>query len=168
LNALASKKTLQLFEELNILNHREVEARHEIQLELYMKKIQIESRIIGDLVLNHIIPAAITYQKQLVENLNGLKNLFSAADFKTASSVQLELVKELSERINFIKVDVDKMTEARKKANTITDAKKMAIDYCDKVKPHFETIRYHVDKLELIVNDAVWPLPKYRELMNLK
>jgi glutamine synthetase len=94
--------------------------------------------------------------------------LLSAAEFKTASSVQLELVKELSERINFIKVDVDKMTEARKKANTITDAKKMAVDYCDKIKPHFETIRYHVDKLELIVNDAVWPLPKYRELMNLK
>jgi glutamine synthetase len=168
LNALASKKTLQLFEELNILNHREVEARHEIQLELYMKKIQIESRIIGDLVLNHIIPAAITYQKELVENLNGLKNLLSAAEFKIASSVQLELVKELSERINFIKADVDKMTEARKQANTITDAKKMAVDYCDKIKPHFETIRYHVDKLELIVNDAVWPLPKYRELMNLK
>jgi glutamine synthetase len=168
LDALVSKKTIKLFEDLNIFNHREAEARHEIQLEMYMKKIQIESRIIGDLTLNHFIPAAISYQKQLVDNLNGMKNLFSAAEFKTASSVQLDLVKELSERINTIKIETDKMTEARKKANTITDTKKMAIEYCDKVKPYFDTIRYQVDKLELIVNDAIWPLPKYRELLNLK
>jgi glutamine synthetase len=168
LDALSSKKTVKLFEELNILNHREVEARHEIQLELYMKKIQIESRIIGDLALNHFIPAAIAYQKQIVDNLNGMKNLFSAGEFKTVSGVQLDLVKEISERINIIKTEVDKMTEARKKANTITDAKKIAVEYCEKVKPFFDTIRYHVDKLEWIVEDGIWPLPKYRELMNLK
>jgi glutamine synthetase len=153
---------------MGILSHREQEARYEIALETYTKKIQIESRIIGDIVMNQIIPASIDYQKKLVDNVNGLKNLFAAADFKKLAGAQLDMIKEISERISTIKIDTEKMIEERKKANNLDNAKKQAFAYCDKVKPYFDTIRYHVDKLELIVDDSAWPLPKYRELLNLK
>lgn len=168
LDAYVAKKSLQLFEGLNIMSHREQEARHEIYLETYTKKIQIESRIIGDMVLNQIIPAGIKYQKTVVDNIQGMKNIMSASDFKEAAQHQLDIVKEISEHINVIKSDVWKMTEERKKANNLDSAKKQAIAYCDKVKPYFDTIRYHVDKLELIVDDTLWTLPKYRELLNLR
>jgi glutamine synthetase len=168
LDAYVSEKTLHLFESMGILSHREQEARYEIALETYTKKIQIESRIIGDIVMNQIIPASIDYQKKLVDNVNGLKNLFAAADFKKLAGAQLDMIKEISERISTIKTDTEKMIEERKKANNLDNAKKQAFDYCDKVKPYFDTIRYHVDKLELIVDDSAWPLPKYRELLNLK
>lgn len=168
LEAYVSEKTLHLFESMGILSHREQEARYEIALETYTKKIQIESRIIGDIVMNQIIPAAIDYQKKLVDNVNGLKNLFAAADFKKLAGAQLDMIKEISERISIIKTDTEKMIEERKKANNLDNAKKQAFAYCDKVRPYFDTIRYHADKLELIVDDASWPLPKYRELLNLK
>jgi glutamine synthetase len=168
LDAYVSEKTLHLFESMGILSHREQEARYEIALETYTKKIQIESRIIGDIVMNQIIPASIDYQKKLVDNVNGLKNLFAAADFKKLAGAQLDMIKEISERISTIKIDTEKMIEERKKANNLDNAKKQAFAYCDKVKPYFDTIRYHVDKLELIVDDSAWPLPKYRELLNLK
>ncbi|MFL5754236.1 MAG: glutamine synthetase III [Bacteroidia bacterium] len=168
LDAYVAKKSLKLFEDLSIMSHREQEARHEIYLETYTKKIQIESRIIGDMVLNQIIPAGIKYQKTIVDNIQGLKNIFSASEFKDAAAHQLDIVKEISEHINVIKSDVWKMTEERKKANNLDSAKKQAIAYCEKVKPYFDTIRYHVDKLELIVDDTLWTLPKYRELLNLR
>ncbi len=168
LEAFVTKKSMHLFENLNILNHREQESRYEIYLETYTKKIQIESRIIADMVNNQIAPAAIAYQKVLVDNISGLKNILSATDFKKAAETQIELVKELSERTNIIIRAAEEMREERKKANNLDTAKKQAHAYCDKVKPYFDTIRYQVDKLEYIIDDAMWPLPKYREMLYLR
>ena len=168
LEAMISKKTLQMFESQGILNHREQEARYEISLETYTKKIQIESRIIADMVNNQIIPAALNYQKILTDNVCGLKTIFSADDFKKTASTQLELIKEISEHISIIKKSCDEMTEARKKSNTLDSGKKQAHAYCDKVKPYFEIIRLSVDKLENIIDDATWPLQKYREMLYLR
>jgi glutamine synthetase len=168
LEAMIDKKSLHLFESLGILNHREQEARYEINLETYTKKIQIESRIIADMVNNQIIPAALNYQKNLVDSVRGMKDIMTAEEFKTVAKTQLELIKEISERVTTIKTEAYEMTEERKKANNLDSAKKQAHAYCDKVKPYFDTIRYHVDKLEGIVDDATWPLPKYREMLYLR
>jgi glutamine synthetase len=168
LEAMVSKKSLDMFESLNILNHREQEARYDISLETYTKKIQIESRIIADMVNNQIIPAAITYQKVLVDNVSGLKNILSEKDFKVAADTQLERIKEISERVTIIQREAEAMREARKKANNLEGAKKQAFAYCEDVKPYFDVIRYQVDKLEYIIDDATWPLPKYREMLFLR
>ncbi len=168
LEAFVSKQTMEMFERLHILSHVEQEARFEIYQETYTKKIQIESRIIGDLAQNHIIPIALKYQNTLIENAKGLKEMFAAAEFKKYSAVQLRLIAEISDHISVIQDSVDKMIEARKKANKIEDAKKRAYAYADNVKPFFDTIRYNVDKLELLVDDEMWPLPKYRELLYTK
>ncbi len=168
LSAFVSKQTINLFERHGILSEREQHARYDIYLETYTKKIQIESRVIGDLALNHIIPTAIKYQSSLIENVRGLKEIMSAADFKKAATIQMEMIVEISEHINTIKTKVDEMTETRKKVNAIADVKKQAVDYCEKVKAYFDVIRYHVDKLELLVDDESWPLPKYRELLFTK
>lgn len=168
LEAMISKKSLGMYESLGILNHREQEARYEIALETYTKKIQIESRIIADMVDNQIIPSALTYQKTLTDNVVGLKTILSGAEFKKASDTQITLIKEISERVSIIKKAADDMTEERRKANNLDTAKKQAHAYCEKVKPFFETIRYNVDKLENIVDDATWPLPKYREMLYLR
>lgn len=168
LEAMISKKTLNMFESQGILNHREQEARYEIALETYTKKIQIESRIIADMVNNQIIPAALNYQKSLVESVRGMKEILSPAEFKTVAKSQLELIKEISEKVTVIKTEAELMTEERKKANNLDTAKKQAHAYCEKVKPYFESMRYNVDKLEGIVDDATWPLPKYREMLYLR
>jgi len=168
LESMISKKTLNMYETMGILNHREQEARYEIALETYTKKIQIESRIMADMVNNQIIPAALNYQRGLIENAKGLKEILGAAEFKKAADTQIELIKEISEHVAIIKKAADDMTEERKKANNLDSAKKQAHAYCDKVKPFFDTIRYNVDKLENIVDDATWPLPKYREMLYLR
>ncbi|MBL7893562.1 MAG: glutamine synthetase type III, partial [Bacteroidia bacterium] len=168
LDAYVSNSSVKLFERHSIMSHREQEARHAIYLETYTKKIQIESRIIGDLALNHIIPTAIRYQNLLIDNVKKMKDIFDGGEFKKNAATQLEMIKEISERISTIKNSVDDMTEERKKANTIEDHKKQAVAYCEKVKPHFETIRYNVDKLELLIDDEQWPLPKYREMLFTK
>lgn len=168
LEAMISKKSLAMFETQGILNHREQEARYEIALETYTKKIQIESRIIADMVSNQIIPAALNYQKNLVDNVRGMKEILSPAEFKVVAKSQLELIKEISEKVTIIKTEADLMTEERKKANNLDTAKKQAHAYCEKVKPYFESMRYNVDKLEGIVDDATWPLPKYREMLYLR
>ncbi|MBL7937536.1 MAG: glutamine synthetase III [Bacteroidia bacterium] len=168
LEAMISKKTLNMFESQGILNHREQEARYEIALETYTKKIQIESRIIADMVSNQIIPAALNYQKSLVESVRGMKEILSPTEFKVVAKSQLELIKEISEKVTIIKTEADLMTEERKKANNLDTAKKQAHAYCEKVKPYFESMRYNVDKLEGIVDDATWPLPKYREMLYLR
>lgn len=165
LDAYVSKKTTDLFTRNNIFNGVEIHARHEIMLENYMKKLQIESRIIGELVTSYIIPSAVSYQNTLIENVKGLKEIGLP---KTSFDSQMELIKKISDHVSIIKKSVDEMTEERKKANTIADARKLAIAYDEKVKPYFETIRYNVDKLELIVGDQYWPLPKFRELLFLK
>ncbi len=164
LKAKVSQKALDLFKDLNVMNHVEVEARYEIELEEYTKKIQIEGRVLGDIASNHVIPTAIRYQNTLIENVRGLKEIFGK-DFEKIAKEQIVLIKEISVHIEGIITKVDKMTEARKKANALTDAQKMAEMYCDKVKPYFEVIREHCDKLELLVDDEIWTLTKYRELL---
>lgn len=168
LEAMISKKSMKMYESLGILNHREQEARYEISLETYTKKIQIESRIMADMVNNQIIPAALNYQKNLVDTVRGMKDILNDSEFKKVAQTQLELIKEISERVTTIKNESHEMTEERKKANNLDTTKKQAHAYCDKVKPFFDSIRYNVDKLEGIVDDATWPLPKYREMMYLR
>lgn len=164
LKAKVSKKALDLFRELHVMNHVEVEARYEIELEEYTKKIQIEGRVLGDIARNHVIPTAIRYQNTLIENVRGLKEIFGK-DFEKIAKEQIFLIKEISAHIEAINSNVEAMTEARKKANVLTDAQKMAENYCDNVKPYFGIIREHCDKLELLVDDEVWTLTKYRELL---
>lgn len=165
LDAFVSKKTIKLFEDNDVLNHREIEARYEIQLEMYSKKIQIESRVMGDLASNHIIPTSLKYQTELINNVRGLKEILDEKSFKKAAQAQLEIIQRISEHVSIIKTSVDKMIEARKEANKITNARQLAEAYCYKVQPFFETIRYSVDKLELMVDDEIWCLPKYREML---
>jgi glutamine synthetase len=164
LKAKVSKKAFDLFKEMNVMNHVEVEARYEIELEEYTKKIQIEGRVLGDIASNHVIPTAIRYQNTLIENVRGLKEIFGK-DFEKIAKEQIVLIKEISVHIEGIITKVDQMTGARKKANALNDAQKMAEMYCDKVKPYFDEIREHCDKLELLVDDEIWTLTKYRELL---
>jgi glutamine synthetase len=133
-------------------------------LETYTMKIQIESRIMFDLAQNHIIPAAIKYQNGLIQNVQGLNDVLGSAG-KAASVTQVGLITEISEHVNGIKENIDKMLLARKEANVIQEPRAKAIAYCDDVKVLFDVIRYHVDKLELLVADEIWPLPKYREML---
>ena len=165
LDVWGREETKQLFRSMGVLSNVEIEARHEIELHSYMLKIQIESRVAGDLAQNHIIPTAISYQNRLIENVRGLREVLSADKAKKATAVQLELIEEISERVGAIKGLVDSMIQARKKANAITDARERAIAYCDDVRPHLDSIRYNSDKLELVVDDELWPLPKMRELL---
>ncbi|WP_396138943.1 glutamine synthetase type III, partial [Flavobacterium sp.] len=167
LKAKVSKKAIELFGEMGVMNHVEVESRYEIELEEYVKKIQIEGRVLGDIARNHVVPTAIRYQNVLIENVKGLKEIFGAS-FEKIAKEQIALIKEISEHIEGINTKVEAMTEERKKANALTNTEKMAAAYCDKVKPYFEEIRYHADKLELLVDDELWTLTKYRELLFTK
>lgn len=167
LKAKVSKKAMDLFQELGVMNHVEVEARYEIELEEYTKKIQIEGRVLGDIARNHVIPTAIRYQNVLIENVKGLKEIFGK-DFEKIAKEQIGLIKEISEHIEGINKNVDDMIEERKKANNLSSSEKMAEAYCDKVKPYFDVIREHCDKLELLVDDEIWTLTKYRELLFTK
>ena len=167
LKARASKQALDLFSEMGIMNHIEVEARYEIELEEYTKKIQIEGRVLGDISKNHVIPTAIRYQNTLIENVKGLKDIFGD-EFQKIGKEQIGLIREISGHIEGINSKVEQMTEARKKANALSDAQKMAEEYCNTVKPYFEIIRDHCDKLELLVDDEIWTLTKYRELLFTK
>jgi glutamine synthetase len=165
LDVLITEKTEKLFEETRVFSRREAHARHDILLEEFYKKLQIEARVMGELVNNVIIPAAITYQSRLVENVKGLKEIGLKADTYAA---QLDIINKLAEHINFIKSNVDQMVDARKKANGIEDNREKAIAYDEQVKSFFQPIRYHVDKLEQLVDDSLWPLPKFRELLFIK
>ena len=167
LKAKISSKAVKLFEELGVMNHVEVESRYEIELEEYTKKIQIEGRVLGDIARNHVIPTAIKYQNTLIENVKGLKEIFGK-DFEKIAKEQISLIKEISEHIEGINSKVEAMIESRKKANNLANAEKMAAAYCNTVKPYFEEIRYHADKLELLVDDEMWTLTKYRELLFVK
>jgi len=165
LKAFVHKKFVDIFERTGVLTAREVHARYEIGLEDYTKKIQIESRVLGDLVSNHVIPVAIKYQNTLVENVKGLKLVLDLKTYGKISQNQMEQITEISEHIDKIMTYVNDMTEARKVANRLQDPEEKAKSYCNHVFPYFEKIRYHSDKLELMVDDEVWPLPKYRELL---
>lgn len=165
LDAYVSKATIELFERNGVLSRVEAEARHEILLEEYFKKIQIESRVLGDIAGNHVVPTAIAYQNTLIENVRGLKSVLDEPVFKKLAKEQLEMITEISDRISKILGLREEMIEARKKANKIEDMRERAITYCDEVQPYFDRIRYESDKLELIIDDERWPLPKYRELL---
>ncbi len=167
LKVMISKDTLSLYERHKIMNKIEVEARYEIELEEYIKKVQIEGRILGDISRNHVIPTAVAYQNKLIENVQGLKDIFGR-EYTQYASEQLNLIKQISGHISSIMSNVDKMTEERKMANKIDHADKRAETYCNKVKPYFEEIRYACDKLELLIDDEIWPLTKYRELLFTK
>ncbi len=160
-------KNIELFESEHIMSALEVKARYEIELEEYIKKVQIESRILGDISQNHIIPTAITYQNKLIENVKGHKEIFGN-EYKTFSSEQIKLIQQISKYISTIITDVEEMTEARKKANHLEDIEKKADAYCNQVLPYFSKIRYACDKLELLVDNDIWPLTKYRELLFTK
>ena len=163
IEAYVSKKSLALFEKHGVMNHKEVEARNEIKLESYIKRVQIEARVAGDLAMNHIIPTAIAYQNKLITNANGLKGL------GLDNSAVLQTIKEISGHIETIKTGVREMVEERKRINKITDTHKRAYAYCDDIKEkYFDKIRDAVDKLELLVDDEDWPLVKYRELLFLR
>lgn len=163
LDAYTSKKSLTLFEKHGVLSHKEVEARNEIRLEAYIKKVQIDSRVMGDLALNHIVPTAIAYQSKLIANANGLKGL------GIDNSAVVKTIEEISRHIEIIKNGVRDMIEERKRINKLSDTHKKAIAYCDDVKEkYFDIIRDSVDKLELLVDNEDWPLVKYRELLFLR
>jgi glutamine synthetase len=165
LDAFISDKSELLFAETGVFTRREAHARHEILLESFYKKLQIEARVIGELGINIILPSAIIYQTKLAENVKALKELGLP---ESTYKAQLDIINKIAEHVNFIKTDIDEMVEARKLANKIEDIREKAIDYDEKVRPFFQAIRYHVDKLEQLVDDSVWPLPKFRELLFIK
>ncbi|MDT0646766.1 glutamine synthetase III [Zunongwangia sp. F260] len=159
-----AEKTIKLYEDLKVMNRVEVEARHEIELEEYAMRIQIEGRILGDIARNHIIPTAIRYQNVLIKNVRGIKEIYEE-HYKKYASEQLGIIESISTHIAAINSKVGEMIEARKVANKMEDAEEKAHSYCDDVRPYFDEIRYHCDKLELLVDDELWPLTKYRELL---
>jgi len=163
-----SDDTIDLYERHSILTKRELEARQEIKMEKYAIQIQIEARVIGDLSTNHIIPVAIQYQNILMDNVKGLKEVLDHKTFVKLSKNQIQSIKDISEHITEIKENVHNMINQRKVANKLTDIQEQALYYNKNVLPYFDVIRYHTDKLELLVDDKLWPLPKYRELLFLK
>jgi len=159
------KKVADLFEEMNVLSARELEARKEIEFENYVLKIQIESRLMGDMTQNYFIPAATEYQNRLIQNVQGLISIFGDKIGKQNGKAIIEIIEEISGHVNAMKTASDTMLEERKLANKHDHAEAKAFVYCDKVKPYFDEIRYHADKLELLVDDELWPLPKFREML---
>ncbi len=164
LKAKVSEENLALFEKMGVMNKTEAKARYEIEMDEYALRIQIEGRVLGDIARNHVIPTAIKYQNMLINNVSGLKELYGK-DFKKYAKEQMEIIEEISEHIGKINTKVNEMTDERRKANKLTDIEKKASEYCNKVKPLFDEIRYSCDKLELLVDDELWPLTKYRELL---
>lgn len=160
-----TEKAIALFEEMKVLNRVELMARYEIALEEYVKTVQIESRVLGDIARNHIVPTAVRYQNTLIENVKGLKEIFGES-YQEVAAEQLELIRHISEHIKVIHSKTDAMIEARKRANHLPNFEEKAHSYCHEVKPFFDEIRYHCDKLEMMVDDELWTLTKYRELMS--
>ena len=161
-------ESIKMFEETGVMTQKELEARNEVKWETYTKKIQIEARVLGDLVMNHIVPIATEYQTKLLDNVYKMKGLFPAEEAEHLSSENLAIIRKISEHTIYIKEHVDAMVEARKVANKIADEREKAIAYHDNISPMLEQIRYHIDKLELIVDDQMWTLPKYRELLFIR
>ncbi len=161
-------ETIAMFEATGVMTRKELEARNEVKWETYTKKIQIEARVLGDLAMNHIIPVATEYQSRLIDNVYKMKNLFGEEKATKLSSENIKLIEEIAEHTIFITEHVNAMIEARKVANKIADERGKAIAYHDNIAPMLEDIRYHIDKLELIVDNQMWTLPKYRELLFIR
>ncbi len=168
LDFLISDSSVKLFDSLGILNHKELHARHEIMLEDYFKKIQIESRVLGDMAGNHIVPTALRYQSLILENMTNLMKVFSGETLEKMLEAPRQIAEEISTRVATILSQRDAMVQTRKQANKIEDMRERAIEYCEKVLPFMQTIRYNSDKLEMLIDDEVWTLPKYRELLFIR
>ena len=162
------ESSVRMFESTGVMTRKELEARNEVKWETYTKKIQIEARVLGDLAMNHIIPTATRYQTSLIDNVYKMKDLFPADKASALSSRNLEIIEDIANRTNFIKEKVDEMVEARKVANKIESEREKAIAYQEKIVPMLEDISYNIYKLELVVDDQIWTLPKYRELLFIR
>ena len=160
--------SIQMFESLGVMTQKELEARNEVKWETYTKKIQIEARVLGDLSMNHIIPVATSYQGQLLKNVERMTNVFPQVKAEELNARNLKLIEEIAERTATIETLVEELVDARKVANKIEDEFQKAVAYHDFIAPMFDKIRYQIDKLELIVDDSLWPLPKYRELLFIR
>ena len=163
-----SPESITMFEQLNVMTRKELEARNEVKWDTYTKRIQIEARVMGDLTMNHIIPVATHYQSQLAKNVHNMRNIFPAEKIDRLCGRNMKIIEEIAERIQIIEQGVEDLVEARKVANKIENEREKAVAYHDTVAPKMEEIRYHIDKLELIVADELWTLPKYRELLFIR
>ena len=163
-----SPESIRMFEATGVMTRKELEARNEVKWETYTKKIQIEARVLGDLVMNHIVPVATQYQSRLIDNVYKLKSIFPADKAEKLSAENVAIICKIAEHTSYIKEHVDSLVEARKVANKISGEREKAIAYHDTIAPMLEQIRYHVDKLELMVDDQMWTLPKYRELLFIR
>ena len=161
-------ESIRMFESTGVMTQKELEARNEVKWETYTKKIQIEARVLGDLVMNHIVPVATEYQTKLIDNVYKMKSVFAEEEARTLSAENMAIIRKIAEHTTYIKEHVDAMVEARKVANKIASEREKAIAYHDTIAPMLEEIRYHIDKLELIVDDRMWTLPKYRELLFIR
>jgi len=162
------ESSIRMFESTKVMNRKELQARNEVKWEMYVKTVQIEARVLGDLSMNHIIPVSTHYQSQLIKNVQGMNDVFSAERARRLSSRNMKLIEEIAERTERIEQLVEELTDARRTANRIADIHERAIQYHDTVCPKMEAIRYETDKLEMIVEDGLWTLPKYRELLFIR
>ncbi|KKB59103.1 MULTISPECIES: glutamine synthetase III [Parabacteroides] len=167
-DAYLKPEVIRMFRETGVLSEKELEARNEVKWEIYIKKVQIEARVLGDLSMNHIIPVVLHYQSLLLSNITKLKETFSPEEYEELSAEPRRLVRKISKHVNAVTRMTDEMIEARKKANVITDYRSKAIAYHDTVVPFLDEIREHIDELELMVDNQMWPLPKYRELLFIR
>ncbi|MDE5958531.1 MAG: glutamine synthetase type III, partial [Muribaculaceae bacterium] len=167
-DAYLSEKVVDMFGRTGVFSPVELAARNEVKWEMYTKKIQIEARVLGDLAINHVLPVATRYQSVLLDNLYKIKTLFSAEECEKISAQDKDAIVRMSAHMAVIREEVQQMVDARKAANCIACEREKALAYHDNVLPHMETIRYHIDKLELHVDDEMWPLPKYRELLFIR
>jgi glutamine synthetase len=165
LSVYARPDVIEMFEKLGVLNQSELHGRVEVEYEKFIMKIQIEARVLGDLAINHIVPTAVEYQTTLLENVKNIKEVFPADEFEQLAGARLDLIREIGGHISAIKAKRKEMIEARKRANVIEEVIEKAKAYDESVRPYLSDIRYHIDKLELIVDNELWPLPKYRELL---
>lgn len=163
-----SEGSVKMFESMNVMNSKELEARNEVKWETYTKKIQIEARVMGDLSMNHIIPVATHYQSQLAKNVQNMRQIFPVEKAEQLTARNLKIIEEIAERTQAIETGVEELVNARKVANKIESEREKAIAYHDTVAPKMEEIRYQIDKLELIVADELWTLPKYREMLFIR
>ena len=164
LKVMVKKETKKLYKDMGVLSEVELDARYEIELENYILKLQIESRTLGDIAQNHIIPTAIKYQNVLIENVKGMTDVFGE-EAKVMAATQIQVLRQLSIHTNSIREKSEEMLKERKIANKIIGSEGKARAYCDKVRPYFEEVKYHSDKLEILIDDELWPLPKLRELL---
>ncbi|MDE5625881.1 MAG: glutamine synthetase type III, partial [Muribaculaceae bacterium] len=167
-DAYLTPASVEMFNKTGVFNDLELRARNEVKWETYTKKIQIEARVLGDLALNHIVPVATRYQSILVENVAKLHTIFPAEKAEELTACDKSAIEKLSKHIAEIRKDVQEMVNARKDANRIESEREKAIAYHDNVVPKMEAIRYHIDKLELMVDNEMWPLPKYREMLFIR